>query len=190
LTRVLPAKISFAKSDQEKEAVFSFLGILPNTDNLPFAVQLASLNPQHPMLKLIVSREINRSEMYFPSNGDSDTYKESPEDSLRRINVKRETLGYQEKLNNFASKTGAELFIVIDNNNYGYDDLIDLTGQYGFEWEIGGKERKGVILLINNKTRKIFYSFDDGQILSCISARISQFSMLVKQSLHFPVVGL
>lgn len=68
----------------------------------------------------------------------------------------------QEKLNNFASKTGGELFIVIDNNNYGYDDLKDLTGQYGFEWEIGGKERKGVILLINNKTRKIFYRYGGG----------------------------
>jgi len=68
----------------------------------------------------------------------------------------------QDKLNNFANKTGAELFIVLDNNNYGIDDLKDLTGQYGFEWQIGGKERKGVILLINNKTRKIFYRYGGG----------------------------
>ena len=68
----------------------------------------------------------------------------------------------QDKLNNFANKTGAELFIVLDNNNYGIDDLKDLTGQYGFEWQIGGKERKGVILLINNKTRKIYFRYGSG----------------------------
>ena len=68
----------------------------------------------------------------------------------------------QEKLNTFASKTGSELFIILDNNNYGIDNLEDLTGQYGFEWEIGGKERKGIILLINSKTRQIFYRFGGG----------------------------
>ena len=37
-----------------------------------------------------------------------------------------------------------------------------MTGQYGFEWEIGGKERKGIILHINNKTRKIYYKYGGG----------------------------
>jgi len=68
----------------------------------------------------------------------------------------------REKLDKFNTKTGVELFIVIDNNNYGIEKLEDLTGQYGFEWEIGGKERKGIILLINNKTREIFYRYGGG----------------------------
>jgi hypothetical protein len=68
----------------------------------------------------------------------------------------------REKLAKFNSKTGVELFIVIDNNNYGFDEMGELAEQYGFEWEIGGKERKGIIFLINNKTHKMFYGYGGG----------------------------
>lgn len=138
------AVVGFAKSNEEKEAVFSFLGILPNTDNLPYAIRLAGLNPQHPMLKLILSREINRSELYFPSNGDSDSYPESPEDSLRRINVKRETLGYQEKLNNFTAEMAAK--------SKGSDQAFWLTAQSYLHYLKG---ENGTALTLIEKARQI-----------------------------------
>ncbi|HPI12463.1 MAG TPA: hypothetical protein PLK63_15560 [Catalimonadaceae bacterium] len=99
--------LSFAKNNQEKEAVFAFLGVLPFTDNLPYAVRLADLNPQHPMLRLVIAREINRTEMFTSLKGDPYPYYESPEDSLRQINGILNTPDYQEKLKNFAREMAA-----------------------------------------------------------------------------------
>ena len=67
-----------------------------------------------------------------------------------------------QKLSNFHTRLNCELFCIIDNNNYGIEDLGDLASQYGFEWEIGGKERRGLLILMNLKTRKFYVRYGGG----------------------------
>lgn len=57
---------------------------------------------------------------------------------------------------------GCEFFIVFDNNNYGFEDQKSLADTHGYEWQIGGKERKGIVLIINKKNRKCYYRYFGG----------------------------
>lgn len=78
------------------------------------------------------------------------------------------------KLNEFYEKYGIELFIVVDNNDYSFDNLHDLTSQYGFEWQIGGKDHKGLVIKLNNKNRKFYIRYGSGldNLLSIEYAKI------------------
>jgi len=137
--------IAFSKNDQTIELITVPKYSLSHFADLETVKKIKEFTIENPPLKYYLPTRPN----YFLV------------DNIKQFNtIQKKTL--QEKLNTFASKTGAELFIVLDNNNYGIDNLKDLTAQYGSEWEIGGKERKGVILLINNKTRKIFYNYGEG----------------------------
>jgi len=54
------------------------------------------------------------------------------------------------KLNEFFKTHGTELFIIDSNDDYGFDNIDDLSKEYGYEWEIGGKDKyDGIVININ-----------------------------------------
>jgi hypothetical protein len=72
----------------------------------------------------------------------------------------------RESINNIITEnyknTGVESFVIIDNNNYGYDDTKDLADEYVYEWKIGGNDLKGFALVINPKSRDVSVYYGRG----------------------------
>jgi hypothetical protein len=57
------AAIKFCKNDQEKAAVYALWAIQPNQDGLSLMEKIYEINPNHPLLELIMTREINKNEI-------------------------------------------------------------------------------------------------------------------------------
>jgi hypothetical protein len=57
--------LKFCKNDHEKAAVYAFAGIKPATDALPMLEQMVEIDPQNPLMDLIMAREINKNEAYY-----------------------------------------------------------------------------------------------------------------------------
>ena len=66
--------LSFCKNDAEKAAVYALWAIQPEQDGLELLKKLIAINPAHPMAELIMSREINKNEVYFFAEKNSDNY--------------------------------------------------------------------------------------------------------------------
>ncbi|KPM48791.1 hypothetical protein AFM12_09450 [Jiulongibacter sediminis] len=68
------AALNLAKNDQEKAAVLTLQAIQPFQDGLPLMKEIASLDLNHTMLPLIMSREINKNEVGFYAKQNAGMY--------------------------------------------------------------------------------------------------------------------
>jgi hypothetical protein len=57
--------VKFAKNDHEKAAVYAFAGIKAGLDALPMLEKMVEIEPQNPMIELIMAREINKNEKFY-----------------------------------------------------------------------------------------------------------------------------
>ncbi|GAB3880781.1 hypothetical protein GCM10028825_00910 [Spirosoma agri] len=66
--RFREAALTYAKTNQEKAAVYALCAIQPRQDALPLLKELVQLTPKNPLVELVMAREINRNEYFFLSN--------------------------------------------------------------------------------------------------------------------------
>ncbi len=57
--------LQFCKNDQEKVALYALLAIQPGKDGLDLMKKIYEIEPENPMLQLVMTREINKNEMDF-----------------------------------------------------------------------------------------------------------------------------
>ncbi|PWK26605.1 hypothetical protein LV89_02454 [Arcicella aurantiaca] len=93
--------LKFCKNDHEKAAVYAFAGIKPTTDALPMLEKMVEIEPQNPMLELIMAREINKNEAYYYRQIDW----EYVEDSTETKKKQQIASDYWSKLKDFSVKT-------------------------------------------------------------------------------------
>ncbi|RAK00337.1 hypothetical protein LX87_02039 [Larkinella arboricola] len=96
--------LDYCANNHEKAAVYALCAIQPKQDALPFLKEMVRLNPENPLIELVMAREINRNEYYFfqdgaPLYGYDET---SRADSLRFVNRQKEAPDYFEQLRSFA----------------------------------------------------------------------------------------
>ncbi|QMW05121.1 hypothetical protein [Spirosoma foliorum] len=96
--------LEYAKTDQERAAVYALCAIQPGQDALEFLNEIVRLTPKNPLIELIMAREINRNEYYFFQS--EDEYMNygmmtSP-DSMAFVKRKAEGPSYFDKLRSFA----------------------------------------------------------------------------------------
>ncbi|QDK80379.1 hypothetical protein EXU85_17925 [Spirosoma sp. KCTC 42546] len=94
----------FAKTDNERAAVYALCAIQPGQDALEFLKEMVRLTPKSPLIELVMAREINRNEYYFFITDEQyvrNSLSENP-DSVRFINRKNESASYFDKLRSFA----------------------------------------------------------------------------------------
>ena len=96
--------LDYCTNNREKAAVYALCAIQPKQDALPFLKEMVRLNPENPLIELVMAREINRNEYYFFQNSvPIYGYDEaSRADSLRFIDRKKEAPDYFEQLRSFA----------------------------------------------------------------------------------------
>lgn len=92
--------LKFCKNDHEKAAVYAFAGIKPTMDALPMLEQMVEIEPQNPMIELIMAREINKNEAYYYRQMDW----EYVEDSTENKNKQQIASDYWTKLKGFSVK--------------------------------------------------------------------------------------
>lgn len=96
--------LDFCANNREKAAVYALCAIQPKQDALPFLKEMVRLNPENPLIELVMAREINRNEYYFfqdsaPIYG----YDEAGRtDSLRFVDRHKEAPDYFNQLRSFA----------------------------------------------------------------------------------------
>ena len=79
--------LSLAKNAHEREVLWQLLGIY--ADGLEAINQIYRINPQSPLLELLLVREVNKAEVDWAPNRDLSTYY----DSRRRIKTDPEAVG-------------------------------------------------------------------------------------------------
>ncbi|MEA5457454.1 hypothetical protein VB796_00285 [Arcicella sp. LKC2W] len=92
--------LKFCKNDHEKSAVYAFAGIKPAMDALPMLEQMVAIEPQNPMIELIMAREINKNEAYYYRQIEW----EYVEDSTENKNKQQIASDYWSKLKEFSVK--------------------------------------------------------------------------------------
>ncbi len=92
--------LKFCKNAHEKAAVYAFAGIKPAMDALPMLEQMVEIEPQNPMIELIMAREINKNEAYYYRQMDW----EYVEDSTENKNKQQIASDYWSKLKGFSVK--------------------------------------------------------------------------------------
>lgn len=98
--------LTLAKNDKEKAAVLTLQAIQPFQDGLPLMKKISALDPNHPMLPLIMGREINKNEVGFYAEQNAglytypvDVYDDSYKiDSMKVAQKRAEADSYFEKL--------------------------------------------------------------------------------------------
>ncbi len=96
--------LNFARSIEEKTAVYALCGVQPFSKSLQMAREIAGLEPNNPWIKVIVSREINRNEVFFRSKLSDQMEMGDKEDSLRIALGKTEASGSFADILIFTSK--------------------------------------------------------------------------------------
>ncbi|RRB07089.1 hypothetical protein [Larkinella rosea] len=96
--------LDYCSTDHEKAAVYALCAVQPRQDALPFLKEMVRLNPENPLIELVMAREINRNEYFFfqstsPIYGYDD---ETRQDSTQFVARKQEAPDYFQQLRSFA----------------------------------------------------------------------------------------
>lgn len=108
--------LKFCKNENEKAAVYALWAIQPQQDGIDLLQKIIEINPAHPMVELIMAREINKNETFYfvdrNVNGymfNIDVYDENYEvDKEKAKGVSEKSLVYFAKLREIAAKMSAE----------------------------------------------------------------------------------
>ena len=77
-SKFFESALEFCKNDSEKSNVYALNAIQPFQDGLTLAKKIYSIDANHPMLELVTAREINKNEMLFFSEKNSNIYLAEP----------------------------------------------------------------------------------------------------------------
>ena len=96
--------LQYAKSDNERAAVYALCAIQPGQDALDLLKEIVQLTPKNPLIELVMAREINRNEYYFLTSEEGyETFGPITEpDSAAFMKRKAESSSYFDKLRAFA----------------------------------------------------------------------------------------
>ncbi|GAB3275625.1 hypothetical protein GCM10027347_49040 [Larkinella harenae] len=96
--------LEYCTNDHEKAAVYALCAIQPKQDALPFLKEMVRLNPENPLIELVMAREINRNEyFFFQDHAPIYAYDEnSRSDSVQFVNRQHEAPDYFQQLRAFA----------------------------------------------------------------------------------------
>ena len=108
--------LKLAKTNDEKANVLALQGVQPLQDGLSILEEIYDLNPKHPLLELVFAREINKNEMQFFADKNSNVYANNEnyyddnykidKSKVEAAQKKGET--YLDKLANFSEKLASE----------------------------------------------------------------------------------
>ena len=73
-TKFFESALKFCKNDKEKANIYALNAIQPFQDGLTLAMKIYSIDANHPILELVIAREINKNEMLFFSEKNSNIY--------------------------------------------------------------------------------------------------------------------
>jgi tetratricopeptide (TPR) repeat protein len=101
--------ISKCKSNEERVEVYALQAIQPYQDGLDLMKKIVAINPNHPILELIMAREINKNEVNFYVEKNAGLYSNNLDvfddnytfDSTKMGSIKAEGLSYFEELLDF-----------------------------------------------------------------------------------------
>ncbi|MFN8358149.1 MAG: hypothetical protein U0Y10_27045 [Spirosomataceae bacterium] len=94
--------LSLCKTNQEKAAVYAVASIQPRTDALPMLEKIVEYTPQNPLIELIMTREINRTEFYTYTDTKDAVNIFYDADSTELASKKADASEYGDKLKAFA----------------------------------------------------------------------------------------
>jgi hypothetical protein len=96
--------LDYCTNDHEKAAVYAICAIQPKQDALPYLKEMVRLNPENPLIELVMAREINRNEyFFFQTTSPISAYDDnSRADSIRFVDRKKEAPDYFQQLREFA----------------------------------------------------------------------------------------
>ena len=100
------AAVKACSSEEERINVLALQAVQPFQDGLTLMKSIAAINPNHPMLELVMAREINKNEVNFYAEKNAGLYFHNLDvydddykiDSLKVAKIKSEGLSYFEEL--------------------------------------------------------------------------------------------
>lgn len=92
--------LKYAKNNHEKAAIYAFGAIKPNSDGLAALEKMVELDPNNPLIELVMSREINKNENLFYHQNNYWTMEQNEEQA--KANHEK-AIPYWEKLKEFAA---------------------------------------------------------------------------------------
>ncbi len=142
--------LEFCKNDVEKANVYALNAIQPFQDGLALAKKIYEIDANHPILELVIAREINKNEMSFFAEKNANVYAAESFFLDEKYNLdeakikegKRKGESYLNEILDFALQ-------VSKNSKLKSTQFWDMTSAYLFY--LSGKEEKAEQLLANFK---------------------------------------
>lgn len=165
--------VALCKNSHEKAAVYAFAAIKPSEEGLKFLEKMVDLDPTHPLIELVMSREINKNEALYYKQVD---YWMGEPDANKEKENHDKAIPYWQKLKDFATACSANPQIPKTGFWLGalsYLEYIeknfDKSAEYLAEAKLVVKPNTGLskqleiqeLLLLSNKSPKITPELED-----------------------------